>query len=65
MPAAGNVRSVLLVQSNASAKTITFGSGFKPTATLALGTTANRTFVVSFVSDGVNLYETARTVAIA
>jgi hypothetical protein len=64
VPTAGRVRTVILRQTNTSAKTITFGSGFKPTGTLALGTTANRVFVVTFVSDGTNLYERSRTVAI-
>ena len=36
---------------------ITFGS------TLATGTTASRVFAISFISDGTNLYETSRTVA--
>jgi hypothetical protein len=54
---------VILLQSSGSQKTMTFGTGFKPTATLALGTTAARVFVVSWVSDGTNLYETSRTVA--
>ena len=63
VPAAGSVRYLILLQSNASAKTITFGTGFKPTATLALGTTSSRVFVLTFISDGTNLYEAARTVA--
>jgi hypothetical protein len=46
-----------------SSFTITFGSGFKPTATLATGTTTARVFALSFISDGTNLYETGRTVA--
>lgn len=64
VPAAGREKTVILVQSNASAKTITFGTGFKPSATLALGTTGSRQFVVRFVSDGTNLIETSRTAAI-
>lgn len=63
VPAAGTHCHLILVQSNTSAKTITFGTGFKPTATLALGTTASRVFVVGWVSDGTNLYETGRTAA--
>jgi hypothetical protein len=54
---------VLILTSGASSFTITFGSGFKPTATLATGTTTARVFAVSFISDGTNLYETGRTVA--
>jgi hypothetical protein len=35
----------------------------EPTATLATGTTGARVFVLSFISDGTNLYEAGRTVA--
>lgn len=63
VPAAGSVRYLILVQSSTTAKTITFGTGFKPIATLALGTTASRVFVLTFVSDGTNLYEAGRTAA--
>lgn len=65
VPAAGLRRTVIVVQTNTSAKTMTFGTGFKPAATLVLGTTANRQFSVEFVSDGTNLIETSRTAAIA
>jgi hypothetical protein len=63
VPVAGSERVVIVLQSNTTAKTMTFGTGFKPTATLVLGTTASRVFCVSFVSDGTSLYEAARTVA--
>ena len=51
-----------VVTANTSSCTITFGTGFKKTGTLVTGanTTAGR-FVVSFVSDGVNLCEVSRT----
>ena len=64
VPAAGYQRSVIVVQTNTTAKTMTFGTGFKPTATLVLGTTANRQYGLEFVSDGTNLIETSRTAAI-
>lgn len=64
VPAAGHQRIVVLLQTNTTAKTMTFGTGFKPSGTLALGTTANRLFVVSWVSDGTNLIEASRTAAI-
>lgn len=63
VPAAGTTRRVLIRTSGSSSFTITFGSGFKPTGTLATGTTTNRVFVVSFISDGTNLYEMGRTAA--
>jgi hypothetical protein len=51
-----------IVTTNTSSCTITFGTGFKKTGTLVTGTpgTGGR-FVVSFVSDGVNLCEVSRT----
>lgn len=64
VPAAGVRCSLVLVQTATTAKTITFGTGFKPQTTLALGTTANRQFVVNWISDGVSLIETGRTAAI-
>lgn len=63
VPAAGSVRTVLILTSGTSSFTITFGSGFKPVGTLATGTTSARVFALSFLSDGTNLYETARTAA--
>ncbi len=63
VPTAGKRVNVIILQSNTTAKTMTFGTGFKPTATLVLGTTASRVFVVSFVSDGTSLYEVSRTIA--
>lgn len=63
VPAAGEVRTLIILTSGTSSRTITFGTGFKPTATLATGTTSGRVFVVHWVSDGVNLYESGRTAA--
>jgi hypothetical protein len=61
VPAAGIRCSVLILTSGSSSYTITFGTGFKPTGTLATGTTTARIFVVNFISDGNSLYETGRT----
>lgn len=63
VPAAGTYCSVIILTSGTVSRTVTFGTGFKATATLATGTTSARVFVVSFVSDGTNLYEMARTIA--
>lgn len=63
VPAAGVRCSVLILTSGTSSFVVTFGSGFKPVSTLATGTTSGRIFVVSFISDGTNLYEFARTAA--
>lgn len=63
VPAAGMTRRILILTTGTTSRTITFGTGFKPTATLATGTTAARVFVISFISDGTNLYEMGRTAA--
>jgi hypothetical protein len=63
VPAAGSLRAVLILTSGTVNRTVTFGTGFKPTATLATGTTAARVFSLLFVSDGTSLYEASRTVA--
>jgi hypothetical protein len=43
-------------------RTITFGTGFKPLGTI-IGTTT-KTAVIKFVSDGTNLWEVARSLAL-
>jgi hypothetical protein len=65
VPAAGTRCSVMILTNSTSTWTITFGTGFKPTGTLATGTTTARIFVVNFISDGTNLYEAGRTAAMA
>ncbi len=63
VPAAGAQVALIILTSGTSSFTITFGTGFKSTATLATGTTSARVFVIAWVSDGTNLYEKSRTVA--
>jgi len=63
VPAAGETRTLLILTSGTTSRTITFGTGFKPVGTLATGTTSGRVFVVHFISDGANLYEAGRTAA--
>jgi hypothetical protein len=63
VPAAGTHCHLIVLTSGTSSFTITFGTGFKPTATLATGTTSARVFTLSFISDGTNLYEVSRSVA--
>jgi hypothetical protein len=65
VPAAGAICVLSILTSGATSRTITFGSGFKSTGTLATGTTTARYFQITFVSDGTNLLEMSRTVAIA
>jgi hypothetical protein len=60
---AGAESSVIIVTSGTTSYTITFGTGFLTTGTLATGTVTAKTFVVNFVSDGTTMIETSRTVA--
>jgi hypothetical protein len=64
VPVAGTECFLLILTSGTSSRTITFGTGFKPVGTLATGTTSARVFVLSWISDGTNLYEVSRTAAI-
>lgn len=63
VPPAGTDGHIIILTSGTTSRTITFGTGFKPTATLATGTVSARVFVVGWISDGTNLYETSRTIA--
>lgn len=65
VPPAGCYATTIILTSGTTSFTITFGSGFKPTGTLATGTTTARVFVVNWISDGTNLYEAGRTAAMA
>lgn len=65
VPPAGAICVLSILTSGTTSYTITFGTGFKSTGTLATGTVSARYFNITFVSDGTDLIETARTVAIA
>lgn len=65
VPQKGERRTMIILTSGTTSYTITFGSGFKTTGTLATGATSARRFIIEFVSDGTYLIETSRTVAIA
>lgn len=62
---AGSRASVIILTSGTTSYTITFGTGFKTTGTLATGTTTARTFVIEFISDGTSMIEASRTAAMA
>ena len=64
VPPAGTTARVIIVTSGTTSRTVTFGTGFKATTTLVTGTISARRFVVTFVSDGTQLLETSRTLAI-
>lgn len=65
VPTAGQRRTLIILTSGTTSYTITFGTGFKTTGTLATGATSARRFVLEFISDGTQLIETSRTTAIA
>jgi hypothetical protein len=65
VPAAGAICVLSILTSGTTSYTITFGTGFKSTGTLATGTVTAQYFNLTFVSDGTNLIETGRTIAIA
>lgn len=60
---AGKTYHIRVLTSGTSTYTLTFGSNFKSTGTLATGATSAKTFVVSFLFDGSNFVEVARTTA--
>jgi hypothetical protein len=64
VPLVGSTAFVIVITSGATSRTVTFGTGFKSTGTLATGTDADRRFVFQFISDGTNLVEVSRTAAI-
>lgn len=64
VPTAGVSVYLMVLTSGTTPYTLTFGAGFKSTGTLSTGATSSRMFVLHFISDGTNLYEVSRTVAI-
>ena len=54
---------VVTTSGTTSSFTITFGTNFKTTGTLATGTVTAKVFTVSFIGDGSNMCETSRTTA--
>lgn len=59
----GSRVSVVVTTPNTTSRTLTFGTNFKTTGTLATGTVASKVFTISFVGDGTNLNEVSRTTA--
>ena len=65
VPPAGTRCTLIILTSGVTSFTMTFGTGFKTTGTLATGTVTARHFMFQFISDGTSLLECSRTVAIA
>ena len=59
----GSRADIIILTSGTTSRTVTFGTGFKTTGTLATGTASGKYFVISFVSNGSFMIETSRTVA--
>lgn len=65
VPPAGTRCTLIVLTTGTTSFTMTFGTGFKSTGTLATGTVAARYFIFQFISDGTSVIEASRTVAIA
>jgi hypothetical protein len=59
----GEQLSIYFDTIDTNSRTITFGTNFRSTGTLATGATAARRFVVKFESDGIVWTEISRTAA--
>jgi hypothetical protein len=59
----GQLLFLEVVTSGTTSRTLTFGTNFKSTGTLATGTTSAKTFMLQFLSDGTNYVEVTRTTA--
>jgi hypothetical protein len=55
--------SFVITTTGSTSRTLTFGTNFKTTGTLATGATTAKKFVINFIYDGTVWCETARTVA--
>jgi len=64
VPAAGTICYLMVVTSGVTSYTLTFGAGFRPQGTLATGTITARYFTITYVSDGTNLVEMSRSIAV-
>jgi hypothetical protein len=60
---AGRAYYLVVTTSGTTSYTLTFGTAFKTTGTLASGTVTAKVFVISFIFDGTNFNEVSRTTA--
>lgn len=64
IPGTGSRKITLIVlTSGTTSRTLTFGTGFITTGTLATGTVTAKRFVLEFITDGTNVIEMSRTAA--
>lgn len=61
--AQGQILIIKILTSGTTSYTLTFGTNFITTGTLATGTTTAKTFMIAFLSDGTNYIELFRTAA--
>lgn len=60
---AGQMLYIVVLTSGTNSYTLTFGTAFKTTGTLATGSSDAKTFAMTFINDGTNFVEVARTTA--
>jgi hypothetical protein len=60
---AGKVYFLRVLTSGTTSRTLTFGTNFKSTGTLATGTVSAKVFVIGFLFDGTSFVEVGRTTA--
>lgn len=60
---AGREFVIVITTSGTSSRTLTFGTNFKSTGTLATGTSDSKVFVITFISNGTTWNEVSRTAA--
>jgi len=58
---AGTLCHLIILTTGTTSRTITFGTGFRTTGTLATGTADVKKFIITFLSDGVTMLEVCRT----
>lgn len=59
----GQEITFVITTNGTTSYTLTFGTNFKSTGTLATGTVSGKVFTITFRSDGVNYNEVARSTA--
>ena len=64
VPVAGAECTLVVVTSGATSYVLTFSTGFLSQGTLTTGTVTAKTFVLKYISNGTNLLEVSRTIAI-